>query len=78
MQEKLLRAKDLAEVDPEYALKLCNEVLEDDFYNDMALFIQGYILMQSEKFGLAYNLFKRCAELRPEQTEIWNNMGMCM
>jgi len=78
MQEKLLRAKDLAEIDPEYALKLCNEVLEDDFYNDMALFIQGYILMQSEKFGLAYNLFRRCAELRPDQTEIWNNMGMCL
>lgn len=78
MQEKLLRAKDLADVDPEYALKLCNEVLEEDFYNDMALFIQGYILMQSEKFGLAYNLFKRCAELRPDQTETWNNMGMCL
>ena len=50
MQEKLLRAKDLAEINPEYALKLCNEVLEEDFDNDMALFIQGYILMQSENF----------------------------
>lgn len=78
MQEKLLRAKDLAETNPEYALKLCNEVLEEDFNNDMALFIQGYILMQSEKFGLAYNLFQRCAQMRPNQTEIWNNMGMCL
>lgn len=78
MQEKLLQAKELAEIEPEYALKLCNEVLEDDFNNDMALFIQGYILMQSEKFGLAYNLFQRCAQIRPNQTEIWNNMGMCL
>lgn len=78
MQDKLMLAKDLAETDPEYALKLCNDVLEDDFNNDMALFIQGYILMQSEKFGLAYNLFKRCADLRPNQTEIYNNMGMCL
>lgn len=78
MQEKLLHAKDLAETDPEYAIRLCNEVLEEDFDNDMALFIQGYILMQSEKFGLAYNLFERCAQLRPNQTEIYNNMGMCL
>lgn len=78
MQEKLLRAKDLADTNPEYALKLCNEVLDEDFDNDMALFIQGYILMQTEKFGLAYNLFQRCAQLRPNQTEIYNNMGMCL
>lgn len=78
MIEKLLRAKELAEIDPEQSIRLCNEVLEDDFDNAMALFIQGYVLMQSEKFGLAYNLFERCLQLNPHQTEIWNNMGMCL
>lgn len=78
MHQKLLIAKDLAETDPQTALRLCNEVLEDDFDNAMALFIQGYVLMQTEKFGLAYNLFRRCAELNPTQSEIYNNMGMCL
>lgn len=78
MQDKLLRAKEIAEINPDVAMRLCNEVLDDDFDNDMALFIQGYILMSSERFGAAYNIFQRCAQLRPTQTEIWNNMGMCL
>lgn len=78
MHEKLMRARELADSNPEYAISLCNQVLEEDFDNGLALFIQGYILMQSEKFGLAYNLFQRCVELNPNQTEIYNNMGMCL
>lgn len=78
MQDKLMLAKDLAETNPEAAMKLCNEVLDEDFDNCMALFIQGYVLMQQERFGAAYNIFERCAQMNPTQTEIYNNMGMCL
>jgi hypothetical protein len=77
MDSRLLLAKDIADQSPDEALRLCNDVLNDDFDNDAALFISGYIMMQAERFGLAYNLYKRCAELRPHQSEVWNNLGMC-
>lgn len=77
MDPRLLRAKDIADDQPDEALRLCNAVLNDDYLNDAALFISGYIMMSAERFGLAYNLYKRCAELRPWQSEIYNNMGMC-
>lgn len=78
MDSRLLLAKDIADSEPDEALRLCNEVLNEDFNNDAALFISGYIMMQAERFGLAYNLYRRCAELRPNQSEIYNNMGMCL
>ena len=77
MDSRLLLAKDIADDRPDEALRLCNDVLNDDYENDAALFISGYIMMQAERFGLAYNLYRRCAELRPYQSEIFNNMGMC-
>ena len=43
-----------------------------------ALFISAYIMMEGERFGLAYNLYKRCAQLNPNISEIWSNMGMCL
>ena len=76
MNEKLLEAKDLAEIEPDTAIRLCNEVLTEDFNNTLALFIQGYIFLQAEKFGLAYHIFKRCAELEPNKSEIYSNMGL--
>lgn len=78
MDQRLLLAKDIADESPDEALRLCNDVLNDDYNNDAALFISGYIMMHAERFGLAYNIYKRCSELRPHQTEIFNNMGMCL
>ena len=80
MNPKLKHAKGLAESNPEEAMRLCNEVLNDSFDDQdaqIALFMIGYIMMSAEKYGLAYNIFKRCAELNPEQSEIYSNMGMC-
>jgi tetratricopeptide (TPR) repeat protein len=81
MNSKLLLAKDLADVEPDEALRLCNEVMDETFDDEsaqMALFLSGYIMMNAERFGLAFNIFKRCAELRPDQAEIYVNMGMCL
>lgn len=80
MNPKLLRAKDLCNSEPDEALRLCNDVLNDDFDGidgQMALFMSGYIMMEAERYGLAYNIYKRCAELSPNRSEIYSNMGMC-
>jgi len=59
------------------ALALANDLLSDDFDNTVALFIIGYCLLKTEKYGLAYNIFMRCAGLKPDRSEPWNNAGMC-
>lgn len=81
MNSLLLEAKDLAGSDPDLAMRLCNDVLNDHFDDDegqMALFMSGYIMLEAERYGLAFNIFQRCAQLRPDQSEIWSNMGMCL
>lgn len=81
MTPELLRAKELVETEPDEALRICSEVLNKEFDSDagqIALFMSGYIMMNAERFGLAYNIFKRCSELRPKRSEIYSNMGMCL
>jgi hypothetical protein len=81
MRPELKQAKLLAEEQPDEALRICNKVLNecfDDEDAEIALFMSGYLMMQAERYGLAYNIFQRCAELRPNQSEIWSNMGMCL
>lgn len=81
MNPLLVSAKELAKTQPDEALRLCNTVLNDhldDLDAQQALFISAYIMMEAERYGLAYNIYKRCAELRPNQSEIYSNMGMCL
>lgn len=81
MKEQLLLAKSLAETQPDEAMRICNEVMNEhmtDQWGQMALFMTGYIMMQAERFGLAYHIYERCAQLNPRQSEIYSNMGMCL
>ena len=81
MNPLLLEAKELANTNPDLAMRLCNDVLNDHFDDDegqMALFMSGYIMLEAERYGLAFNIFQRCVQLRPDQSEIWSNMGMCL
>lgn len=81
MNEQLLHAKDIIDEHPDEALRICNDILNesfDDMDGQMALFMSAYIMMQAEKFGLAYHMYERCAQMRPDMSEIWSNMGMCL
>jgi len=80
-EERLRHAKELANTEPDEALILCNDVLNEHFDDPMgqkALFISAYIMQQAERWGLAYSLYERCAQLRPDISEIYSNMGMCL
>ena len=78
LREKLEKARRLAaEGDFVGGLQTANEVLSEDFENAIALFLVGYCLLKTERFGLAYNVFRMCSALQPERSEPWNNAGMC-
>jgi len=81
MEEKLRKAKDLAKTHPDEAMRICNEVLEEGFdtkYGQMALFMLAYLMLEAERYGLAYHLYQRCAQIQPDRSEIYSNMGMCL
>lgn len=77
-REKLERAKAHVEAKEfEQSWKLANEVLDENFNEGAALFLLGYIALQHEQLGLAYNLNRMCSQLATNRAEPWNNMGMC-
>lgn len=81
MTPELRRAKELADTEPDETLRICNKVLNDHIDDDeaqIALFMSAYVMMNAERFGIAYNLYERCAQLRPKESEIYSNMGMCL
>jgi hypothetical protein len=81
LEEKLRYAKSIVEDSPDEALAICNEIMDkenDSQLGQMALFMAGYIMMQAERYGLAYHIYQRCAQLNPKISEIYSNMGMCL
>ena len=81
MEGDLKRAQELAKTDPDQALRICNDVMNKDFdgkYGQMALFMSAYLMMEAERFGMAYHMYERCAQLNPNLSEIYSNMGMCL
>ena len=80
-EELLLKAHAIIKDEPEVALAICNDILNDHIEDEIAqkaLFMSGYIMMEAERYGLAYNIYQRCAQLNPKISEIWSNMGMCL
>ena len=77
----MLEAKALVHTEPDEALRICSTIMNDDMdgkYGQMALFMSGFIMMEAERYGLAYHMYQRCAQLKPGMSEIWSNMAMCI
>lgn len=80
-EDDLLKAHELVHDQPDEALAICNAILNDHFDDVLAqraLFMSGYIMMEAERYGLAFNIYQRCAQLSPRISEVWSNMGMCL
>ena len=76
-----MQARSIINERPDEALAICNDILNDHIDDDIAqkaLFMSGYIMMDAERFGLAYNIYQRCAQLNPKLSSVWSNMGMCL
>ena len=59
------------------ALVLAGDVLNEEFDNPLALYIAAQSLYRAGRYGLAFNLFKRCAQIDPARPEPWNMQGVC-
>lgn len=63
--------------DKEEALQILLPEMDKDFGDPNALFVAGLIFFKSDKVGLAYQMFRRAAELMPKNPETWANLGNC-
>lgn len=76
LQEQKLEAKTL--IDEKRfgeSLEILMGILDNDPDDGDALFLFGSIAIHQDKRGLAYNLFRRCASLQPDNAAIWINYG---
>jgi tetratricopeptide (TPR) repeat protein len=64
--------------DPDEAARQATQLLEKNPDDPLALFILASVYAKAERFGLAFNLFQRVADLRPDRAEAWNNVGMAL
>lgn len=64
--------------DPDEAHRQCRELLNANPDDPAALFLMGTIEAKAERFGVAYNVFRRVVDLRPNRAEAWNNVGMAL
>lgn len=76
MDERLEQATNLEETDPDRALSLCSEVLNEDRDHPEATYIAARVLMTAGRCGLAHILYRRCNELSPRKAEIQNSLGL--
>jgi tetratricopeptide (TPR) repeat protein len=75
---KLEEAKRAIEAgDHTVGLILAGEVLNESFDDPLALYLAGQALYKSGRYGLAYNIFRRSAQLNPSRHEPWNMQGVC-
>lgn len=63
--------------EPDEALRISSNILNDDPNQAQALFLAAYVFMQAERHGMAYNLLKCASFLAPKRDQVWNNWGLC-
>lgn len=68
----------LLDEDPDEAHRRCRELLNANPEDALALFLMGAIEAKAERFGLAFNLFMRVVDIKPDRAEAWNNVGMAL
>lgn len=68
----------LADREPDVALKIASKKLDEHPNHIESLYIAWKCCMSAERWGLAYNLMKRALEVEPNNSGIWNNVGMSL
>jgi tetratricopeptide (TPR) repeat protein len=78
IEQMVQQAMSLAEQgEPDEALRVASQILNENPNEARALFIASYVFLQAERYGMAYNLLKQAGLLVPQRDEVWNNLGMC-
>lgn len=72
----LLAHKYADDGEPDEGMTIVAQLLNEHPEDWRCLSVAAYICLKVERFGMAYNLLKRACELRPNKSELYNNLGM--
>jgi hypothetical protein len=59
------------------AMRVCVSYMNDNYDDVGALVMAAHILIDAKRLGLAQPLLKYASKLAPEESLIWNNLGLC-
>lgn len=57
---------------------ICDDILREDHDHAQAIALAAECNRQCGRSGLAYQLYRRAAELDPGADDVWANLGMCL
>ena len=77
MSERLYLANDLKDEEPDAAVGLCMEELQDNPDQWVAWSLAGSILVKSTRLPQALAYLQKAADLAPKVSQNWNNLGTC-
>lgn len=72
------RLEAMLDDEPDEAARQATALLDQDWEDEFAMFLIASVFLRGEKYGMASVLFKRITDIRPERSEPWNNLGMCL
>ena len=79
MDQNLVRLKEakrlIEEKNYPEAIRLVNKCLDHEPDDPHALFLFAFIAMEEERWGISRTVLKRCLEIEPNQSEVWNAYG---
>lgn len=78
INDLLLKAREIANTEPDDAMRMVSKVLNKDLHNSTAVFLAAYILMQADRAGLAYHMFSRCHDMTGDDPRLLSNMASCV
>lgn len=65
----------IADKDFPRALELLDPYMNKEPDDPVALFLFGYIMMESDKAGIAYLIYRRLSQVNPNNLGVWTNFG---
>lgn len=76
--QELMRAEDLrAAGELDEAMRICVAYMNDHYDHVPSLVLAAHIMIDAGRLGLAQPLLKLATQLCPQESIVWNNLGIC-
>lgn len=75
---ELMKAEELrAAGELDEAMRVCSRYMDDHFNDVPAIVMFAHIMLDAEKIGVAHSLLTLATKLMPNESMLWNDIGIC-
>lgn len=76
--KELMQAEELrAAGELDEAMRVCSRYMDDHFCDVPAIVMFAHIMLDAEKIGVAHTLLTLATKLMPNESMLWNDIGIC-